>query len=142
MAEKALWKWLKNYVPQGHYTRVENPDAGPGTSDVNYVTFGKEGWIELKDVPGREPNVPFPNIKKGLRKTQLRWIPDHVSHGGIVWIAARVGTKIYWVAGKHASCFNGATLKRLRLLATLVMDQNNPGPSLRQLKRMLMGEGQ
>lgn len=139
MAEVQLWKTLKPWLPQGHYSRVESPDTSPGIPDVNYRIMSAEGWIELKDTRTRTPTVPFPNEDKGLRRSQLIWIPEHVSFGAIVWIAARVHEDIYWIPGKYAGAFNGATMKRLGALAHYV--QGSKG-DVRKLKRMLEGEGQ
>lgn len=139
MSEVNQWKALKPWLPQGHYSRIESPDTSPGVSDVNYRIPAAEGWIELKDNRATNPEVPFPNEKKGLRKSQLIWIPERVAFGGIVWIAARVGIVTFWVPGKYAGAFNGATLKRLGALAHYI----DPGrPDVRKLKRMLEGEGQ
>lgn len=139
MSETNLWKWLRPYCPQGRYTRVENPDAGPGTPDVNYRITGAEGWIELKHARGKQPTVPFPNEDKGLHKSQLNWIRDQVTFSGIVWVVARVGDEIFWIHGERARAFNRATLKRLRFLSTYVLDMKGK-VHVGKIKRMLEGE--
>lgn len=139
MSEKNLWKWLKPYCPLGRYTRVENADAGPGTPDVNYRINRAEGWIELKHARGKNPTVPFPDEKKGLHTSQLNWIRDQILFGGIVWVVARVGDQVLWIHGSKAGAFNGATLKRLQRLASLTLDVNSAGQSLRRIKELLEG---
>lgn len=139
MSEVNLWKYLKPWLPQGRYSRVETPDTAPGFPDVNYRIAKAEGNIELKDARGKNPAVPFPNVDKGLHISQLNWIRDQIAFGGIVWVAARVGNKIFWIPGKSAGGFNGATQKRLGSLSHYVMETR---PDVRKLKRMLEGEGQ
>jgi hypothetical protein len=139
MSEKNLWKWLKPYCPLGRYTRVENPDAGPGTPDVNYRISKAEGWIELKDARSKKPTIPFPNEDVGLHRTQLNWIKDQVLFNGIVWVVARVSDQIFWVPGKYADSFNGGTMRRLRGLSALVIDSKAPHLSVRRIKELLEG---
>lgn len=137
MAENQLWKWLKPYCPQGHYTRVENGDVGPGTPDVNYRLLTQEGWIELKDARYPTADIPFPNEKHGIRRTQLRWIADHVFFGATVWIVARAGDEIFFIHGKNVAAVNGATRKRLRSLSVYVLRDK---PNVRKIRSMLTGE--
>jgi hypothetical protein len=137
VSETNLWAWLRPYCPLGRYTRVENPDAGPGSPDVNYRILKAEGWIELKDARAKNPLIPFPDEKRGLHRTQINWIRDQVTFNGIVWIAARVGNEILWIPGKNASGFNGATLKRLKSMSTLIIDQTVPAKTVRRIKELL-----
>lgn len=139
MAEVQLWKSLKPWLPQGRYSRVETPDTAPGFPDVNYRIANAEGHIELKDARSKNPEVPFPNEKVGLHRSQLLWIAEQLFFNGIVWVAARVGDEILWVPGKNAGAFNGATMKRLRAHSHYVQ---NGRADVRKLKRMLEGEGQ
>lgn len=140
MSETNLFKWLKPWFPQGRVTRVENPDAGPGTPDVNYRIAKAEGWIELKHARSRKPLVPFPDVDKGLHKSQLDWIRDQVTFGGIVWVVARVGDEVFWVPGIKAPAFNGANMTRLRRISVHVIDMKHPHLSLRKIKAMMEGE--
>lgn len=139
MAEVQLWKSLKPWLPQGRYSRIETPDTAPGSPDVNYRIVKAEGWIELKDARGKNPAVPFPNVDKGLHISQLGWIREQILFGGIVWVCARVGDQVFWVPGKNAGAFNGATMKRLKAHSHYV---HGDKPEVRKLKRMLEGEGQ
>lgn len=140
MSETALWTWLKPYLPRGQYTRIENAEAGPGTPDVYYRIATASGWIELKEADHPNSPIPFPNDKKGLRKTQKRWISDNVALGGIVWIVARVGHEILWIHGTYALSFNGSTIQRLRSWATLIIDTTDPAANYRKIRRLLEGE--
>lgn len=136
MTEKALWKLLKPYLPQGHYVRVENADAGPGTPDVNYRIKKIEGWIELKNEPGT-PTVPFPDKKKGLHQSQLDWIEARLAFGGKVLIVARVGPEIFFLPGKVFRHFNGASRFDLRMISYLVAPYINIGSKIKIIKRIL-----
>lgn len=140
MSETRLWTWLKPYLPRGQYTRVETGETGPGTPDVHYRLNTNDGWIELKD--SRHPNadVPFKNEDDGLHKSQKVWIRGYVVFDGIVWIAARVGKEIFWVPGKNAEVFNGASLRRLRAISAHVTDSSKP--DVRKIKQLLQGEDQ
>lgn len=139
MSEVNLWKWLKPYCPQGRYSRVETPDTAPGFPDVNYRIMNAEGHMELKDARRPNAEVPFPNDKIGLHRSQLLWIADQLFFNGIVWVVARVGDKIFWVPGKNAGAFNGATQKRLAAHSHYVQSGR---ADVRKIKRMLEGEGQ
>lgn len=139
MSEVNLWKWLKPWLPRGRYSRVETPDTAPGFPDVDYRIAKASGTIELKDARGKNPTVPFPDTKKGLHDSQLRWIREEVFFGGTVWVCARVGKLVFWVPGKSAPVFNGADMRRLTLIAYYVHDDK---PNVTKLKRMLEGEGQ
>jgi hypothetical protein len=137
VAEVQLWKWLRPWLPRGRYSRIESPDTAPGFPDVNYRIAKAEGNIELKDARSKNPTIPFPNEDKGLHRSQLNWISDQVFFNGIVWVVARVGPQVFWVSGIHAGAFNGATMKRLKFLASYVHEDK---PDVRKLKRMLEGE--
>lgn len=137
MSEVNLWKWLKPYLPQGHYSRVESPDTSPGIPDVQYRITKADGFIELKDARSKNPLIPFPDVDKGLHISQLNWIRDQITFGGIVWVVARVGPLIYWIPGKNAPAFNGATMKRFKYLSTYV---HGDKPDTRKLKQLLEGD--
>lgn len=139
MAETRLWqKVLKPLMPRGKFTRIENAEAGPGTPDVHYRLTETDGWLELKDARHPNSDVPFPNENVGLHKTQLHWLKEYISYGGLAWIVARVGKRIFWIHGRHFSAFNGATMKRLHALSAYVMDQDSP--DVRKIKKLLQGE--
>jgi len=142
MSETNLWKWLHPYCPQGHYTRVENGETGPGTPDVNYRIAKVEGWLELKDAQHPNAEVPFKDERTGLHKSQKTWIREHVKYGGLVHIVARVGDRIYFIPGKFGDSFNGAPLHRLKFFSVLILEQSDPGYALKKLKQTLEGERQ
>jgi hypothetical protein len=45
--EKALYKYLKQKLPQAHWQRFENA-VGTGQPDVNVAYKEREAWLELK----------------------------------------------------------------------------------------------
>jgi hypothetical protein len=45
--EKALYKYLKQRLPQAHWQRFENA-VSAGQPDVNVAYEGREVWLELK----------------------------------------------------------------------------------------------
>lgn len=140
MSERTLWTWLRPYCPAGQYTRVENGEAGPGTPDVHYRIPEGSGWIELKEARNPTSEVPFPNDKVGLHKSQKKWISEHVTFGGTVFIVARIGEEIFWIPGKYAEAFNEASQRRLRHLSALVHTHEILTPTIRKIKQLLGGE--
>jgi hypothetical protein len=140
MSEVTLWDWLRPYCPRGHYTRVENTEAGPGTPDVNYRINACEGWLELKDAQNPTAPVPFKGERDGLHRTQRIWLREHVQFGGLVHVVARVGRIIYFIPGKYGDQFNGAPVSRLKFFSVLNLDMADPGYALRKLKQTLEGE--
>ena len=108
MNESNLWEWLRDVaLPLGHYSRIESPDTAPGFPDVSFTVEKTTGTLELKAMD-RRSRVPFPDQKKGLHQSQLRWIRDEVQAGGIVWIIAETPGVIYIIHGKDAEKFKGA----------------------------------
>lgn len=127
MNESSLWEWLRDVsLPLGKYSRIESPETAPGFPDVHYQV-GKEGCgtIELK-ANMRPAKVPFPDEEKGLHTSQLRWIRDTVSEGGIVWIIAEVPGVIYIIHGKDAAKFNGASHDTLTEIAWDTISREDP----------------
>lgn len=139
MSEKSLWSWIRPYLPQGHYTRIESPDTSPGVPDVNYIVGGTEGWIELKEARHAKSEVPFPTEETGLHRTQIIWIEEHVTYEGRVWIAARIDRQILWIPGKYARAFNGAPRHRLDFFSALTIDQEK-SVEVGRLSKLLRGD--
>jgi hypothetical protein len=98
------------------------------------------GWIELKD--SRHPNadIPFPNDKVGLHRSQIRWITEEIKYRGLVLILARHAREIYFIPGKFASFFNAAPVHRLRFFSALTVDAGNPGAHIKRIKKVLEGD--
>lgn len=138
MSETALWSWLRPYLPLGHYTRVENGEAGPGFPDVHYQIRPRVcGTIELKDAqhPNRHP--PFKGVDDGLHHSQLQWMRQNVARGGVVWIVARVGKQVFWVHGRMADHFNGCA--DLSTIATFVLPRRVREEHLSIMAKLLEG---
>ncbi len=140
MKESTLWEWLRDVaLPLGHYSRIESPDTAPGFPDVFFCVGqsprrtagppvpGKAGvgTIELK-ATDRSMRVPFPDEEKGLHKSQLRWIRDDVSAGGVVWIIAETPGIIYIIHGKDAAKFNGASHEDLLEMSWETLSRKDP----------------
>lgn len=140
MAETQLWEWLRPFCPQGKYDRVESPDTSPGIPDVYYRLLGsRAGWIELKDARHPNSKIPFPNEKVGLHLSQKIWIREEVSHGGLVWICARIGKGILFVHGSHADRFNGASIEKLLMMCSLAFTMQERVP-IHAIYDLLVGD--
>jgi len=63
MKESYFWSTIRKGLPEVHWTRIENT-AVAGASDVNAAWHGKEAWVELKMMRGRQLE---------FRKSQLGW---------------------------------------------------------------------
>lgn len=143
--ENGLWQWLRDVVlPVGHYSRIEAPDTAPGFPDVffsigvgddeeHYGTY--TGTIELKH--SSSVTSPFPDEKKGLHQSQLRWMKDEVAQGGTVWIFAQVRNLVYCIPGDLAPQFNGADADGLAGLATVTLPRDNPARAA-ELVRLIL----
>lgn len=129
MSESALWKWLRGRLPPGHYTRVES-ESSWGFPDVDYVIEGCAGKFELKEAENPASKQPFK--VKGLRDSQILWIPEHLEHGGVVWIVARVGIDTFFIPGRHYRSFNEATLVTLIELSALTLHIRGCGIAAQQ----------
>lgn len=82
--------------------------------------------------------VPFRNEEEGLHLSQKIWITENVANGGICWIVARVGNKLYWVHGRFANEFNG--FEPLSQLATCGMNLDKIKPNdTKNINYMLRG---
>lgn len=136
--ETALWSWLKDRLPEGHYSRIESMTS-PGFPDVHYTIAGEHGTIELKK--SRSPNAKLPFKKGGLRDTQIRWIDDDTEQGGRVFIVAQVGEWVFLLNAVDVfRTFNSMTFEDLSegSLYQLRMKQTPATNSLRSsLERTL-----
>ena len=112
MNEHALWGWMKPRLPVGDFTRIES-GISPGLPDVSYAIRRFEGWIELK-ATAQSSGYPFKPERKGLRPSQLIWIPRRVSLGVHVLIVAAIGKDVAAWPGSIASRFNDLHVDELR----------------------------
>ena len=116
-SERALWLWLKPRLPlAGHYTRIES-EISPGFPDIHYTFAGISGTLELKCSYYPKAKFPFKSI--GIRKSQIDWIRDELSAGGIVWLMLQVGSERMLLSGAWASHVNNFTLRQLHNYSVL-----------------------
>ena len=104
MRETKLWEKLRDHLPPGHFSRVENP-TDPGTPDVSFCTLltpgGLEGWIELKYCE----KLPMTD-EHGVRKDQMIWIERRLRAGGLVIIAVGIPRMTFFTHGMYARVVN------------------------------------
>jgi hypothetical protein len=98
--------------------------------------MGTCGTIELK-CNMRPSKVPFPDEEKGLHSSQLRWIRENYSEGGMVLIIAEVPGVIYIIHGKDAEKFNGATHEELSEMAWETITRSDPKTAASTLDALL-----
>lgn len=141
MTEDNLWEWLRDVaLPLGQYSRVETGDTAPGFPDVHcQLGQGISPTLELKCA--RDPNrkIPFTE-KRGMRRSQLRWIRDNLKNGGIVYVIAEVSPEIYLIPGGYADSINGATKKFLKGISRAVIYRSDPKEAARVLHYHLITE--
>lgn len=96
MNESYLWKKINNLQKKQrlwHFTRIESATVR-GIPDVNCVIDGKEFWLELKGIVGK-------NL--GLSNYQINWHYKHYQCGGLVFIllpsAKERGFKLFRLLG-------------------------------------------
>ena len=125
MSEGSLWSYVRDkLLPKGiHATRIENEtDSGfGGFPDVHYSLLRangtrSSGTIELKFLRKKKP--PFGD--DGLRLSQKIWIRDELAAGGLVWIIADIGQRIFLVRGRNWKAFNDWDLSDFELGSTLI----------------------
>jgi hypothetical protein len=86
LSEAAYWAKLREDLPRGHYSRVENL-LDLGVPDVSFCVGGIQGWLELK-YTGRFP------LEHPVLPTQIIWMDRRLRAGGRnIWIT--VGHKGY-----------------------------------------------
>ena len=78
--ESLLWKQLRDNLPKVHWQRIETGITGAGVPDVNGCLDGKEVWVELKRVKGRQI---------GLRPMQIAWLATRTKYGGRGYVLAK-----------------------------------------------------
>jgi Holliday junction resolvase len=90
--ESLLWKQLRDNLPKVHWQRIETGLTGAGVPDVNGCLDGKEVWVELKRVKGRQI---------GLRPMQIAWLATRTKYGGRCYVLAKKDKtiKLYSVEG-------------------------------------------
>ena len=79
--EKELWLLIRENLTNVHLQRIETGMTGAGVPDVNGCGFGKEFWIELKEI--------HQGNKLTLRPMQVSWLAKRAMHGGQVFVLAR-----------------------------------------------------
>jgi hypothetical protein len=91
--EKNLWLLLRNNLSQIHLQRIETGMTGAGVPDVNGCGWGKEFWIELKEIHSGNQLT--------LRPMQVSWIAKRAMNGGQVFVMARKNDeiKLYHIDG-------------------------------------------
>jgi len=92
MSEKDFWQEMKTGLAEagieGHFSRVESPQASAGIPDLDFCVRGVEGHIELKF--GKDKKVP------SIRPSQVKWFHDRIKNGGHPMIFAKIviGTRV------------------------------------------------
>ena len=141
MREKNLWKWLRLVLPQGQYSRIESGDISPGFPDVDWQIGSYDqsfsGKFELKSAKDPNAEVPFPDEKTGLHRSQQLWIKEHVRFGGNVWIIAEVGKIVYVISGRNYRLFNGASRDKLVSLSRAILTKNQLQDSAGELLHLM-----
>ena len=91
--EKTLYQALKKNLPRVHWQRVETGAISTGVPDVNGCGWGKEFWIELKEIHSGNQLT--------LRPMQVSWIAKRAMNGGQVFVMARKNDeiKLYHIDG-------------------------------------------
>jgi hypothetical protein len=137
VSEANLWEWLRDVaLPLAHYSRIESPTS-PGFPDVHcQIAPGCSPTLELKFSENPNSQYPFKD-KKGMRRSQIKWIRENIRSGGTVWIIAEVTPHIYIIPGKFAGDINGATHKQLMEMAYDVVIKNEPEMAAEILARIL-----
>ena len=79
--EKGLWLLLRENLEGVHLQRIETGMPGSGVPDVNGCGWGKEFWIELKEI--------HRGNRLTLRPMQVSWLAKRAMHGGQVFVLAR-----------------------------------------------------
>lgn len=139
MSEANLWEWLRDVaLPLGQYSRIETGDTSPGFPDVHcQLGPGISPTLELKFSQRNTEVIPF-TPKRGMRKSQLRWIRDNIRNGGVVWVIAEARPDIYIISGHLAEHINGADRAKLHNLADDIIHRADPERAARVLHRLLL----
>tara|TARA_R110000803_G_scaffold51850_1_gene106924 strand:+ start:219 stop:623 length:405 start_codon:yes stop_codon:yes gene_type:complete len=79
--EATLWKLFRGHLPRGaHAQRVETGGTGLGIPDINICCGGREIWVELKIVSGKQVR---------LSPEQVAWHFRRTNAGGQTYVVAR-----------------------------------------------------
>lgn len=109
-----MWQAIRTNVGHmGHFTRLEfNPT--PGVPDVDYVTKGAHGKLELKHCP-EWPKRITTAIPWGhqLDDAQIAWMYAYTKHGGRAYILGKVSLEWFLVPGSHCQEFNSFSRHQL-----------------------------
>jgi len=128
MSEQNLWSWLRLYLPEGEYSRIESGDTSAGIPDVYYqVSPQTSGFLELKFSHRPNSPVPFKDYEDGIRFSQEIWISRNVQRGAHVLIVAQVGERVLFIPGEHVKEFNGSSMNQLENLACLRLYKKKMG---------------
>ena len=84
--EKNLWLLIRENLKHIHLQRIETGMTGAGVPDVNGCAWGKEFWVELKEIHSGN--------KLTLRPMQVSWLAKRAMHGGQVFVMARKNDEI------------------------------------------------
>ncbi len=141
--ETALWDWLRDRLPSGHATRIEN-EVGDGFPDVHYSMLRHPGepiisqshsvTFELKTKRGTK-KCPF---KDQVRDSQLKWIAREIEVGGRVWLVLRLDDTVYFIPGNCAEWINRATPAEILELSDIIVKWRDKKPTVSsQIYRMI-----
>ena len=91
--EKNLWLLIRENLKGVHLQRIETGMTGAGVPDVNGCGWGKEFWIELKEIHSGNSLT--------LRPMQVSWLVKRAQHGGQVFVLVRKNNqmKLFHVDG-------------------------------------------
>lgn len=97
MSEHRLWEWLRDRLPSGHASRVES-EITPGFPDVYFtMRHGKvRGITVVFELKFGKKTARCP-LKKKIRQSQIDWHIEHERCGGIGWIVAEVGDRVFFI---------------------------------------------
>ena len=120
--EANLWKWLRDVaLPLGQYSRIESGDTSPGFPDVHcQLGPGVSLTIELKCARRSDDRIPFTK-KRGMRRSQIKWIRENIRNGGTVWIIAEVFPDVFIIEGQYVDQINGKTRTQLHAISHRVI---------------------
>jgi hypothetical protein len=112
MAEKTLWKYLRDGM-KGRWDACRHEDRlTAGVPDVSYGLQGINGWIELKELKrSTKGQLRLPR----LTIEQRRWLTYRGRKGGNCWILVRVGRDYILINGEDAFQIEELSLNQFKL---------------------------
>lgn len=94
--EGDFWQLVKRRLgPYGHLQRIESPGTRLGIPDVNYCLARKEGWFELKYLPGW-PGPRSPIKFRHYTIEQVEWAAQRHRAGGRAGLMAQIGREFFF----------------------------------------------